>query len=330
MIEPSLFRCILTLALIRALVTATVSPGVTDREGIISHDVQSSRQSGPTQIRVLLPDRPKVKRHSVVYVLPVEAGIKTEFGDPLLELKRLDLHNRYNVIFVEPTFFDTPWYADNPDDPGIQQESYLLKDVIPFVDRTYPTRARAEGRFLVGFSKSGWGAWTLLLRHPQTFGRAAAWDAPMMMDHPGEWGSSPIFGTKKNFELYRVTNLLRAHAAELRSSTRNPPRLILTGYAAFRNDHEQVHALMKELGVPHVYRDGPERKHDWRSGWVEESVMLLLAPGDRPLQTNVRSSQLMPPARADRLENHCSSGTCCASGQDKPKLHPHPPPAELP
>jgi S-formylglutathione hydrolase FrmB len=217
MIEPSPFRFVPTLALIRALVIATllagtavadtISPGVTDQEGIISHDVQSSRQSGPTQIRVLLPDSPKVKRHGVVYVLPVEAGTKTEFGDPLLELKRLDLHNRYNVIFVERTFFDTPWYADNPNDPGIQQESYLVKDVIPFIDRMYPTRARTEGRFLVGFSKSGWGACTLLLRHPQTFGRAAAWDAPMMMDQPGEWGSSPIFGTKQNFERYRVTNL---------------------------------------------------------------------------------------------------------------------------
>jgi hypothetical protein len=291
MIEPSLFRCILTLALIRALVivtlltgtavAATVSPGVTDREGIISHDVQSSRQSGPTQIRVLLPDRPKAKRDSVVYVLPVEAGIKMEFGDPLLELKRLDLHNRYNVIFVEPTFFETPWYADNPEDRRIQQEGYLLKDVIPFIDRTYSSRPRADSRFLLGFSKSGWGAWTLLLRHPQIFGRAAAWDAPMMMNHPGAWGSGPIFGTKKNFELYRVTNLLRAHAAELRASTRNPPRLILTGYAVFRNDHERVHALMKELGIPHIYRDGPQLKHDWRSGWVEESVMLLFAPGDR-------------------------------------------------
>src|ERR1043166_3437601 len=245
------FRGLLKLALIPALmiqtltactlIAATVSSGVPDRDGIIAHDVRSLRQSGPTQIRVLLPDHGKRESHNVIYVLPVEAGTKSEYGDPLVELKKLDLHNRYNVIFVEPTFFNTPWYADNPDDPRIHQETYLLKDVIPFIDRTYPTRARAGNRFLLGFSKSGWGAWTLLLRHLQVFGRAAAWDAPMMMDHP-EWGGSPIFGTQENFERYRITNLLRAHAAELPASTLNAPRLILTGYAFFRSQHEQVHA----------------------------------------------------------------------------------------
>lgn len=263
-----------------ALVAATVSPGAPDRDGIIVHNVSSPRQSGSTQIRVLLPDHGKGERHTVIYVLPVEVGTNTDYGDPLLELKRLDLHNRHNVIFVEPTFYNVPWYADNPDDPRTYQEAYLLKDVIPFIDRTYPTRVRAESRFLLGFSKSGWGAWTLLLRHPRIFGRAAAWDAPMMMDHP-EWGGSPIFGTQKNFERYRVTSLLRAHAAELRTSTLNSPRLILTGYAVFQNEHEQVHALMKKLGIPHVYRDGPQLRHHWCSGWLDESVTLLLAPGDR-------------------------------------------------
>ena len=33
----------------------------------------------------------------------------------------------------------------------------------------------ARGRMLVGYSKSGWGAFTLLLRHPGVFSRAAAY-----------------------------------------------------------------------------------------------------------------------------------------------------------
>ena len=33
--------------------------------------------------------------------------------------------------------------------------------------------------------------------------------------------------------------------------------------------------LMTELAIPHVWRDGPRRKHDWHSGWVPEAVELL-------------------------------------------------------
>ena len=37
-----------------------------------------------------------------------------------------------------------------------------------------------------------------------------------------------------------------------------------------------MHALLDELKIPHEYRDGPLRKHDWHSGWVSEAVELLL------------------------------------------------------
>ena len=33
---------------------------------------------------------------------------------------------------------------------------------------------------------------------------------------------------------------------------------------------------MTDLKIPHVYEDGPEREHDWQSGWVPEAVGHLL------------------------------------------------------
>ena len=40
----------------------------------------------------------------------------------------------------------------------------------------------------------------MLLRHPDVFGKAAAWDAPLMLDRPGRYGSGDVFGTPENFE----------------------------------------------------------------------------------------------------------------------------------
>lgn len=251
----------------------SVSAAKKDGAGFLVHEVQSSYQAGNTQIRVLLPEKvEKGRRYPVVYVLPVEAGRADHYGDGLLEVKKHGLHNRHQAIFVAPTFAHLPWYADHPTRGDIRQEAYLLKVVVPFIEKTYPAQTQAHGRMLLGFSKSGWGAFSLLLRHPAIFARAAAWDAPLMMEGPGRYGSGAIFDTRDNFEKYRVARLLQRRADQLGQEE----RLILLGHGNFRDDHQQAHALMDRLKVRHAYRDGPARKHDWHSGWVAEATELLL------------------------------------------------------
>jgi S-formylglutathione hydrolase FrmB len=251
-----------------------ISTAAVDEHGFLVHEVASSFQQGATQIRVLLPSAVDSNRkYPVIYVLPVEARSESRYGDGLGEAKTHNLPNKHQAIFVAPTFSHLPWYADHPTDPTIRQETYFLKVVVPFVEKTYPTQATPEGRLLLGFSKSGWGAWSLLLRHPEQFGRAAAWDAPLMMDQIGKYGTAAIFGSQATFEPYRIADLLPAK----RNALGNDSRLILTGYGNFRAEHEQAHAILRELTIPHEYRDGPHRKHDWHSGWMPEAVDLLVS-----------------------------------------------------
>ena len=269
-----LFAGFLTLPGLRADESVTVSEARKDDNGFLVHDVKSPYQAKPTRIRVLRPDAMSTdKPCRVVYVLPVEAGIENRYGDGLSEIKKLDLHNTHGAIFVAPTFTHLPWYADHPTTPEIRQESYFVKVVVPFLDKNYPVRTEAAGRLLLGFSKSGCGAWSLLLRHPELFHKAAAWDAPLMMDRPGKYGSGDVFGTAENFDGYRVSKLLEDRAAMFQKEK----RLILLGSGNFRGEHEAAHALMDRLKIAHEYRDGPARKHDWHSGWVKEAVALLTA-----------------------------------------------------
>lgn len=253
--------------------TVMISEAKKDDNGFLVHEVQSPYQAKPTQIRVLRPDKlERDKKYPVVYVLPVEAGSESRYGDGLKEVQKLDQHNKFGIIFVAPTFTQLPWYADHPTKPEVRQESYFIKVVVPFIDKTYPGKPEAEGRFLLGFSKSGWGAWSLLLRHPDVFHKAATWDAPLMLDKPGKYGSGDIFGTQNNFEGYQVSKLLADNAEKLQKGK----RFILLGYGNFRAEHEQAHVLLDKFKIPHEYRDGPERKHDWHSGWVREAVELLV------------------------------------------------------
>ncbi|MGD0899285.1 MAG: alpha/beta hydrolase-fold protein [Thermoguttaceae bacterium] len=251
----------------------TISAAQKEASGLLVHRVWSPYQSGQTTIRVLLPDHLDApRRYPVLYILPVEAGDGTQYGNGLLEARRNDLHNKYGLLCVAPTFSDLPWYADHPTDPKIRQESYFLKVVVPFIDRAYPAVTRPEGRLLVGFSKSGWGAFSLLLRNPEVFGKAAAWDAPLMMERPDKFRMAEVFVTQENFEKYRISALLKKEAASLSGQ----PRLFHFGYGGFRDQHESAHRLMKDLKIPHEYRDGPPRKHAWESGWLPEAVQMLV------------------------------------------------------
>ncbi|WP_406694430.1 alpha/beta hydrolase-fold protein [Singulisphaera sp. Ch08] len=251
-----------------------ISEARRNEQGVLIHSVESPYQAGSTEIRVLLPDaREKDALAPVIYLLPVEARNEHRYGDALAEVQRLELHNQLGVIFISPTFSELPWYADHPTKRQIRQESHFIKVVVPFVEATYPAQRSRDGRLLLGFSKSGWGAWSLLLRHPDLFGKAAAWDAPLMMDRPGQYGSGEIFGTTENFEGYRITNLLKRRADDAEFGPRN--RLILLGYDNFRAHHEQAHTLMLDLRMPHVYRDGPKQAHAWDGGWVRAAAELL-------------------------------------------------------
>lgn len=248
-----------------------ISKAEKDKDGFLSHVVESECQKGKTQIKVLLPDRlAKERRYPVVYVLPVEAGSESRYGNGLLEVQKLGLHNKHRSIFVLPTFTDVPWYADHATNPAIRQETYFLKVVVPFVEKTYPTLAEPKGRLLVGFSKSGWGAFSLLLRHPDFFGKAAAWDAPWNLDRP-RYGMDGIIGSQENFEKYRIPKLLEQKADVFRKEK----RLALVGYASFRADHLALHEQMERLKILHDYEDERKSRHSWDAGWLEDAVGFL-------------------------------------------------------
>lgn len=249
----------------------TFSEAKKDSNGFLVHNVESPFQSEKTLLRVLVPEKlDRIKTYRVVYVLPVEAKDGSRFGNGLMEVKKNNLHNRHGVIFVAPTFASTPWYADHPTTKTLKQESHLLKVIIPFVEKTYPVQCRRDGRLLLGFSKSGVGAYALFLRHLDYFGRALAFDAPLMRERMVK--GREVFATAENFEKYSIPRLLKKHSKDLQKEK----RLILLGQGFLQRHHVQAHARMQELKIAHRYQEGERRRHHWGSGWVPQALQLLL------------------------------------------------------
>jgi hypothetical protein len=154
-----------------------------------------------------------------------------------------------------------------------------LKVVLPFVERNYPTIEEVEGRLLIGFSKSGWGAFSLLLRNPQTFHKAVGWDTGIRMDtgpiqeQDRAQRIALIFGSAENFEKYRLSTLLRQNARALGDEA----RLFYFNTEGTRaQGGVELHRLMVELKIPHRYVFEPQRPHRWDSGWIPEAVQFLV------------------------------------------------------
>ena len=245
-----------------------------DGQDKLVHSLASKHQSGATCVKLVLPESGPPR--GTLYLLPVEPGEGDAWGSPLTEVLKHDLHNQYRLTCVQPTFSAMLWYADHPTDQRSQQERYFIEDVVPLVEREYPDLLDGY-RLLLGFSKSGYGVFSLLLRHPDLFAKAAAWDAPLGMTTHNRYGAAQAFGTQENFDKYNVWDLLRRSTESLGDRV----RLGLFGYESFRGHMQATHFQMTKLGIPHHYADGPQRKHAWDGDWLPELVEFLAREGER-------------------------------------------------
>lgn len=246
------------------------------RLSYLQYTVRSNRQMVETIIRILEPDDlDRIENPRVLYLLPATPELSHRSGDGLDEVLANDLHNRYGFVAVAPTFSDWPWMTDLPDRPMFQQVLYFLEDVVGFVDGLYPDASRA----LIGYSKGGSAAVQLLLRHPELFRAAAAFDSPVMKERPDQWEMPYFWPNPEHFRDFAIPHLLRTRGHLLGAT----PRIALFGYGNFgldapdwTFDHQTAaHELLDELGIPHVYSNDTRREHRWDSGWLPEAVAAL-------------------------------------------------------
>ena len=250
----------------------------TDASGVQHYQVTSPDNGpGPQTLRVLQPSNPAPGvAHNFIYVLPVEAGEGTTFGDGLQVIQALNLQNEDNLTVIEPSFGIDPWYADDPLDANLQEDTFMAMDLQPWVKANLSTTG-TEQHWLIGFSKSGIGGQTLILRHPDKFTLAASWDFPADMNAYDEYGtnSSDSYGTDANFQAnYRLTPaFLAAHAAPFKANN----RIWIGGYQLFQQDVADYDALLTAQGIQHTTETPTSMAHAWDSGWVPIALAALRA-----------------------------------------------------
>jgi hypothetical protein len=269
-----------------------------DSSGAQVYDViWSTSGEQPFAVRVLTPEHPSTNLpHTFLYALPVQAGLaQPTWGSGLNELQKLDVEDQYNATIIEPIFPTDPWYADNVTDPTMNYETFMANILPAWVDSHFSTSGGAEDNLLIGFSKSGYGAVDLELKHPSVFSAVAAWDFPADDATYTDFGANGNYGTEANFQdNYRLTG---SFLDTWKAPFTTQDRIWISGYSAFPTDISDFDSLLTSHGVLHTLAPQTFDTHSWSGGWLASAVSGLYGlvesnfqAGPPPSQTVIESS----------------------------------------
>jgi len=248
---------------------------------------------GPSVLRILPPSAPAAGRaHSFLFALPVSTGTDATFGDPVTVIGvDLAAPDAYNTTLVVPSFPIQPWYADNPDNAGQQQESFMLA-----LAAWLPSSQFASGGEeinLISFSKGGNAVQFLLFKHPLVFAHGASWDCPTEMTDvdtgtdtgvdavfgPVSGNPAESFGTSANFTgNYALTD---AHLTAWDTAAGGvfvlQKRLWVGGWFSFEGDVDAYRARLTGLGIQFDGGwDTGDVSHAWHDDWVASALASIM------------------------------------------------------
>ncbi|MCM1111320.1 MAG: esterase family protein [Clostridium sp.] len=257
----------LIAAIIAAGITAQISlssstpagpaPAVPGRVDTMT--VNSALVRSPYTFNVALPSQYLVEgdtaSYPVIYLLNGHGGNQNNWG----RLVPLDsLASVYSVIFVSPDGRNS-WYWDSPLRPDLQMESFIIDELVPFVDERYRTIAAPESRAITGLSMGGHGAMWLALRHQDIFGNVGSTSGGVdIVPFPGRWNIDDAIGTQaQNPGAWRSHSVM----SQLDSLDRQPLTLNIIFDCGtedfFFTVNNTLDSILTARRVPHTYITGP-------------------------------------------------------------------------
>ena len=174
----------------------------------------------------------------------------------------------YEEIIVMPEG-DNGFYTNSHSDPRLAWEDFLMKDLIPYVDRHYRTVASRQGRAIAGLSMGGYGAMKLGLKYPGMFAAVASLSGALAAARLSKQGiDDPAFHKLVEEIFGPPDNPQRANEDPFqlvkRVSVKEMPQLyVAIGSSDFLlEENREFVSLLASLKIPYEYREVPG-KHEW-------------------------------------------------------------------
>ena len=206
---------------------------------------------------------------ATVYLLH---GLGGSYNDWIKKGGAARLAKKYKVLVVMPEG-ENGWYVDSHDDAKAKYESYIIKELMPKIQKDFNSSPARESNVIAGLSMGGHGALKFGLKYSDKFIvagsfsgalKAPEWDKSTVPGWPllgnsimaayGEKGSQ----TRSANDIYKFVNNMDDNARKslpfiyLDCGTED---LLVTQNRDFAE-------LLRKKRIPHEYRQLPG-KHDW-------------------------------------------------------------------
>ena len=130
---------------------------------------------------------------------------------------------------------------------------------------------------LIGFSKSGLGAWSIARMIPERISGTLIFDAPVADEDRYRWGADQFYHDDATWQ-----RELPLHSVqEFRTALPKTHKLVLISGEVFHDEMSSLAQVLSEAEVEHTFLPRPHLKHHWNSGWIEEGLSILLDQPDR-------------------------------------------------
>jgi S-formylglutathione hydrolase FrmB len=278
--NPIMIRVLLLLVLLPFLAT-----GQTKTDTI---EVHSAAMNKRLKAAVTTPSTYLTQKQNfpVLYLLHGGSGSFSDWHQKVTEPGLVSrMAEEYNLIIVTPSVGPASYYYDSPTMDSVRYETYIIDELIPYIDNTYRTLARKESRAITGLSMGGHGAMMLSAKHPELFVAAGSMSGVMNID-------TRLWKVADDFRKIRQDGqkLMLGEDLNHESPSFNPftavglvDKMKANGMALIFDcgvddflieTNRQIHQLLLENGTPHEYIERPGA-HTWPY-WTEALPVHLL------------------------------------------------------
>jgi putative tributyrin esterase len=208
--------------------------------------------------------------YPAIYLLHGLTGHYNNWGD---ETALEEFTKSYDYVFVMPEG-DNGWYSDGVKNETDKYESYIIRELIPEIEKKFRVKNSRDSRVIAGLSMGGYGALKFGMKYPDKFVLAGSFSgalnaAELQVKDFANWKTlvdsiEAAFG-EADSDSRKANDLFGLVRTQTDESKRKLPFLYLDcGTEDFLIGVNQNFArLLFEKKIPHEYRQLPG-KHDWK------------------------------------------------------------------
>jgi putative tributyrin esterase len=250
------------------------------QEGVQYSSLQSAALGRELKFAIQLPpsyERDTKRRYPVLYFLHGMFGNEQDFlnrGVAAAVTKLRDEGKIGEMIIVAPAG-ENSFYLNSK--TGVRYEDAIIKDLIPYIEKTYRAGGTSASRAIQGISMGGFGALTLAFKHPEMFSSVTTHSAALFDELPKPSGTD----RRAQFMMRLIGNIFGDPPDEAFFQENNPLRLAETNAAAikksgikiyfdvgdqdrygFQGSNKLLDERLTKAGLDHEYHSFPGN-HGW-------------------------------------------------------------------